>query len=97
MKKLLIIGIGALLIYSCKKENKDQKEETHKQSTVEEYSIEQFMDNETSFANGFSKDKSKVLMTSNRSGIFNIYTTPTKGGELMPITKSDSSSIYGIS
>ena len=73
MKNLLILGIGVLLIFSCKKENKDQQEEVSQELAIEEYSIEQFMNNENAFANGFSKDKSKVLMTSNRSGIYNIY------------------------
>ncbi|WP_299443023.1 alpha/beta fold hydrolase [uncultured Aquimarina sp.] len=94
MKKLIILGIGVLLLHSCKKE---KKEEVAKPIAIEEYSIEQFMDNENAFANGFSNDKSKVLMTSNRSGIYNMYTTSVKGGELIPVTKSDSSSVFGIS
>ena len=95
MKKLLIIGLGVLLLYSCKKEKKE--EVVAPPIAIEEYSIEQFMDNENAFSNGFSNDKSKVLMTSNRSGIYNMYTTSVKGGELIPITKSDSSSVFGIS
>src|SRR5690606_23125212 len=55
------------------------------------------MSNEKASANGFSSDNSKVLVTSNRSGIFNMYTTSAEGGELKPITQSDSASIYGIS
>ncbi|MFD2561420.1 S9 family peptidase [Aquimarina rubra] len=94
MKKLIILGIGVLLLHSCKKE---KKEEIAQPIAIEEYSIEQFMDNENAFANGFSTDKSKVLMTSNRSGIYNMYTTSVKGGEMIPVTQSDSSSIFGIS
>ncbi|WP_299313617.1 alpha/beta fold hydrolase [uncultured Aquimarina sp.] len=94
MKKLIILGLGLLLLHSCKKE---KKEEIAKAIAIEEYSIEQFMDNENAFANGFSNDKSKVLMTSNRSGIYNMYTTSVTGGELIPVTKSDSSSVFGIS
>ncbi|WP_299899567.1 alpha/beta fold hydrolase [uncultured Aquimarina sp.] len=97
MKKLVILGMGLLLFYSCKKEAKEETQDVAQSVKIEEYSIEQFVDNENAFANGFSKDKSKVLMTSNRSGIYNMYTTSVKGGELIPVTKSDSSSIYGIS
>ncbi len=97
MKKFLSLTIGVLLLHSCKKETKEEQQGISETITVEEYSIEQFMDNENAFANGFSKDKSKVLMTSNRSGIYNMYTTSTKGGELTPVTASDSSSVYGIS
>ncbi len=95
MKKLIILGLGVLLLYSCKKEKKE--EVAPPPIAIEEYSIEQFMDNENVFSNGFSNDKSKVLMTSNRSGIYNMYATSVKGGELIPITKSDSSSVFGIS
>lgn len=94
MKKLLTLSMGLLLFYSCKQE---KKEEIAQPIKIDQYSIEQFMDNENAFSNGFSADKSKVLMTSNRSGIYNMYTVATDGGELMPVTKSDSASVFGIS
>ncbi len=83
-----------LLFFSCKQE---KKQEAIAPVKIDQYSIEQFMDNEQAFSNGFSPDKSTVLMTSNRSGIYNMYTTPTQGGEFTPITTSDSSSVFGIS
>lgn len=94
MKKLITITILSLLLIACKEETKQEVAQTRE---VQQYSIEQFMDNENAFANGYTADKSKVLMTSNRSGIYNMYTVLAAGGELMPITKSDSASIYGIS
>lgn len=84
-----------MLLFACKDAKKENSVAVQREVT--KYSIEQFMDNENAFANGFSADKSKVLLTSNRSGIFNMYTTPTRGGELTPITKSDSASVFGIS
>lgn len=95
MKKTIVLSLCALLLFSCKKERKE--EVTQQPIKIEQYSIEQFMDNENAFANGFSADKSTVLMTSNRSGIYNMYTVPAKGGEFKPVTASDSSSIFGIS
>ncbi len=94
MKKLLTFSMGLLLFYSCKQE---KKEEIAQPIKIDQYSIEQFMDNENAFSDGFSPDKSKVLMTSNRSGIYNMYTVATNGSELMPVTKSDSASVFGIS
>ncbi len=94
MKKLAIFSLNMLLLYSCKQE---KKEDTTQVVKIEQYSIEQFMDNENAFSNGFSPDKSTVLMTSNRSGIYNMYTTKSNGGEFIPVTASDSSSVYGIS
>ena len=94
MKKLILFITAIALLVACKEE---KKEDVAQNRDIKKYSIEQFMDNENAFANGYSADKSKVLMTSNRSGIYNMYTTPETGGELTPITKSDSASIFGIS
>lgn len=94
MKKLSLICSALLLLIACKDQPKDKVEEI---AQLQSYSIEQFMGNENASANGFSPDKSKVLITSNRSGVYNMYTVPTAGGEFMPITQSDSASIYGIS
>lgn len=95
MKKIVYLIVMCMLIFvSCKEQT---KETTQEKKEIAQYTIEQFMDNESARANGFSSDKSKVLITSNRSGINNMYSTPSKGGELTPITQSDSSSIYGIS
>lgn len=81
-----------LCLISCKE--KEQQEEKKEVST---YTIKQFMDNESVFGGSFSPDNSKLLVTSNRSGIFNMYTVPTSGGEFTPLTTSDSASVYAIS
>tara|TARA_R110002124_G_scaffold5301_1_gene33175 strand:+ start:192165 stop:194114 length:1950 start_codon:yes stop_codon:yes gene_type:complete len=94
MKNVLITILAIATMFSCKDAKKENVAENVE---IEEYTIEQFMDNENAFANGFSADKSKVLITSNRSGIYNMYTTPATGGELKPVTASDSASIFGIS
>lgn len=95
MKKVITMGLCLLIAFACKEEKKEIEVVTARQ--VSEYSIEQFMDNENAFANGYSADKTKVLMTSNRSGIYNMYTVATTGGELMQVTASDSASVFGIS
>jgi dipeptidyl aminopeptidase/acylaminoacyl peptidase len=94
MKKIFLIIASIALITSCKEATET---ETAVVINPDKYSIEQFMDNENAFSNGFSADNSKVLMTSNRSGIYNMYTTPVGGGELTPVTQSDSASVFGIS
>ena len=94
MKKLIFLSLALLAITACKEEKKETVSEP---VSVAQYTIEQFMDNENASANGYSADKTEVLVTSNRSGIYNMYTTSAKGGELKPITQSDSASVYGIS
>ena len=86
-----ILGLClALLLFSCK-ENSNKEALTQKEIT--QYTIEQFMDNEAVGGGSFSSDNSTVLLSSNRSGIYNVYTVPTKGGAMTAITRSDSTSI----
>ena len=92
MKKTWTLLVLLVFAISCKEEEKKVE-----QREIATYSIEQFMDNESVYVENFSPNKSKLLVTSNRSGIFNIYTVPATGGDLTPVTQSDSSSIYAIS
>jgi dipeptidyl aminopeptidase/acylaminoacyl peptidase len=94
MKNYSLILLALVFFVGCKDTPKDDNKKT---AVVKTYTINQFMANENAFANGFSPDKSRVLMTSNRSGIYNMYTVPTEGGEFLPVTQSDSASVYGIS
>ncbi len=95
MKKIASIVSIILLISGCQENTK--KTATSIGETIKTYTIEQMMDNEAIRGGSFSPDKSKMLLSSNRSGIFNMYTIATTGGELKPITQSDSSSVYSIS
>ena len=94
MKNFSLICSALLLFVACKDKPKDKDKEI---AEVKTYTIEQFMGNENASANGFSPDKSKVLITSNRSGVYNMYNVSAEGGDFMPITQSDSASVYGIS
>lgn len=94
MKNFSLICSVLLLFVACKDKTKDETKEI---AEVKTYTIEQFMGNENASANGFSPDKSKVLITSNRSGVYNMYNVSAEGGDFIPITQSDSASVYGIS
>tara|TARA_R110001592_G_scaffold60308_4_gene183282 strand:- start:4593 stop:6476 length:1884 start_codon:yes stop_codon:yes gene_type:complete len=82
------------MVIGCKSDKKEAKEIS---STLKEYSIEQIMDNESVFGGSFSFDKSKLLVTSNRSGIYNMYTVSTSDGTFTPVTASDSTSVWATS
>ena len=45
----------------------------------------------------FSADESKLLFSSNKTGIFNVYTVPVTGGEPTAITASTTDSTYAVS
>ncbi len=94
MKKCMLF-LALLLIWSCKNE-KVEKEPTIADN-LETYTIEQMMDNEAIGGGSFSPDKSKLLISSNRSGIYNMYTVATEGGEYIPESASDSASVFSVS
>lgn len=77
-----------MVIISCQKG--DYKE-------VNKYTIEQFMNTTSIFGSSFSSDESKILFTSDESGIYNVYTIPVSGGNPTQITHSDSTSKYSTS
>ncbi len=79
-----------LFIISCKPHQRTARE-------VKDYSIRQFMSNIDMFGGDLSFDESKILITSDESGVYNAYTLSVSGGELTPLTRSDSTSIYAIS
>ncbi len=91
MGKTIVSFLAIALVWGCKETKPSIAE------TLKTYTIEQMMDNESVFGGSFSTDKSKLLVSSNRSGIYNMYTVPVTGGELMPVTASDSASIFSIS
>ncbi|TRZ43709.1 S9 family peptidase [Robertkochia solimangrovi] len=90
--KLLFI-IACLGLTGCKEEQAEKEA----QREIGSYTIKQFLDTENVFDNSFSYDDSKILLTSNKTGIYNLYTVPSSGGEFIPLTESDSSSILGVS
>ncbi|WP_372976046.1 TolB family protein, partial [Muriicola sp.] len=92
MKKTLFLTL-LVVLWNCKE--KPQENEVAK--NLKTYTIEQMMDNENVGGGSFSPDLSTLLVTSNRSGIYNMYTVPVNGGEFQPVTESDSSSVFAIS
>ncbi|KAB1154543.1 S9 family peptidase [Tenacibaculum aiptasiae] len=92
MKKIALLFIISLLAMGCK-----TKEKVDVVKKIKKYSIEQMMDNEQVGGGSFSSDNSNLLVTSNRSGIYNMYTVSTSDGRFTPITASDSSSVFATS
>jgi Tol biopolymer transport system component len=65
---------------------------------VKQYSIEQFMDTVSLHGRpSFSADESRLLFSSNKTGIYNAYSIPVAGGEPTPITTSTTDTILAIS
>jgi len=90
MKKLIILSVIVSLGFNCCSPDKKPK-------TVKQYTIEQFMNNVNYFGGSFSYDEKRLLISSNETGIYNAYEMPVEGGELTPLTESDSNSVFAIS
>ncbi|WP_299100210.1 alpha/beta fold hydrolase [uncultured Winogradskyella sp.] len=93
--KTKILGLClVVLLFSCK-DNKTDNAMVNRE--IKQYTIEQFMDNEAVTGGSFSADNSSLLLSSNRSGVYNVYIVPSTGGELIAITTSDSTSVFAES
>ncbi len=64
---------------------------------AQQYTIDQFMDNESVFGSSFSSDESKVLIGSNTTGIFNAYTIDLATGNKTALTESEDRAFRPIS
>jgi dipeptidyl aminopeptidase/acylaminoacyl peptidase len=63
---------------------------------VKQYDIETLLSSLRLQGADFSPDASKVLFSSNVSGVINLYTVPAAGGDSTPITTSTTDSNYSI-
>ena len=91
MKKLLLLSIIISTYSSCSPDKKDGLQD------FQEYTIEQFMDNEAVFGSSFSSDESKLLIGSDKSGIYNAYTIDIETGSRDTLTNSTDKTIRPVS
>jgi dipeptidyl aminopeptidase/acylaminoacyl peptidase len=63
---------------------------------AKQYTIEQFLDTVSIAGASFSPDEKRILFSSNKTGIWNVYTAPVSGGDWTPITNSTTDSTYAV-
>jgi len=86
MRKLIFLAV-VLLLASCNQPSTKQPQQ---------YTIEQFYKN-TRYSGGiFSNDETKLLVSSDLSGIFNIYEINISDGAKTQVTFSDNESFFAI-
>ena len=61
------------------------------------YDAKTFVETNSIFGASFSHDETKLLITTDASGIFNVYSQSVKGGKPNQLTFSDYESIFGVS
>lgn len=79
---------------TAKKPSQSMAGSAHK---VKQYTIEQFMDTVRLGGASFSSDEKQILFSSNKTGIFNVYTVGTSGGDATQLTSSTKESTFGVS
>lgn len=90
MKNNFYLTLAFLAVfYSCKKEN-----ETAEARTPEKFPIEDFYNTTDLYSSGFNADETKVLISSNKTGIYNAYELTIDDTTSVQLTKSDKQSIY---
>jgi dipeptidyl aminopeptidase/acylaminoacyl peptidase len=87
-KILCLVFAFTIILFAC------QKGEYRE---VQKYTIEQFMDTVSIFGSSISFDEQTILLSSNKTGIYNAYTLPIIGGEPTQITNSTDDAIFALS
>ena len=64
---------------------------------AKQYTIEQFLATTAISGASFSADEKKVLFSSNKTGIYNVYSISLAGGEATPITTSTTDTTIAVS
>lgn len=90
MKKLLYL-LPLICLAACK--NVGDKKETARE--VKQYTIEQFYKSTQVGGGSFSSDDSKLLISSNESGIYNAYEIDIASDQKKALTSSVKESIFG--
>ncbi|MBE4909196.1 S9 family peptidase [Bacillus luteolus] len=65
--------------------------------SVRQYRIEELLNSESVVYNSISYDGSRVLYSSDKSGVFNAYSVPTTGGMPIALTDSTDDAVHAIS
>ena len=61
-----------------------------------QYGIEEFIESVGVAGASFSADESRILFSSNKSGVWNAYSMPVGGGEWTPVTRSETDNVYAV-
>ncbi len=96
MRKIAIL-ITILSILSCKQDSSEKtNSDESKNKSVEQYSIEQFYKNKNVRGGSFNNKQTKLLVSSNETGIYNVYEININDGKSSQITFSTKESLYAI-
>src|ERR1700738_4973198 len=67
------------------------------QRPSKQYTIEQFLATTAVQGASFSADEKKILFSSDKTGIYNVYSISVAGGEATPVTTSTTDTTLAVS
>lgn len=85
----LAAAVAATALAGCRA----VREPAIEKRAVPEYSIEQILDTTAYTGASFSADGKSILVSSDRSGVFNAWSVPTDGGEPVSLTQSTTEAV----
>ena len=90
---------AAITALACSKNERAASRHTTADSvfTPTQYSVADLYGNTEYFGASFSPSADRILVSSNRSGVYNAYAVPTAGGEPQPLTTSADDAIFAVS
>ena len=88
---VLLIGVSAAMSLGASARAHGPEED------VPRYDARTFYDTESVFGGSFSHDEARILLTSDASGVFNVYSQPIDGGERTQLTHSEGDAFMGLS
>ncbi len=94
--RLFAMGAVLLTLTACQTASKPEIV-LEQPRNVTTYSAETFFTNESVFGNDISHDNQAVLVTSDKSGIYNVYRYPLDGSSPTQLTFSDNDAYRGVS
>jgi len=65
-------------------------------AAVRVYPVADFYEGSSYLGGSFNADKSRILVSSDLSGVYNAYAVPTDGGDPQPLTTSTTDAIFAV-
>jgi dipeptidyl aminopeptidase/acylaminoacyl peptidase len=90
------LGLVALLAGAASAKPPAKPAATEAPRQVKQYTIDQFLANTAYGGGSFSPDGRKILVSSNQTGVFNVFAIPVDGGKPVQLTDSKVSAIQPI-
>ena len=94
MKKFILFFM-LLSLVACK-QTESKKEIIEEPKEIIQYSIEQFYKNQKIYGGAFNNDEAKLLVSSNETGIFNVFEITIENGLKKQLTFSEKESFFSI-